>query len=75
MLIVVCDNPRSGEKRSVIRGTLYPIFRGDSRRNGGGLGWTLGGSKKGQKTSKNGVFWGVKIGVKKPEKNTFFGHF
>ena len=63
------------KKARVIRGTLYPIFRGEARRNGGVVGWTLGGSKKGQKTPKNGVFGGVKIGVKKPEKNTFFGHF
>ena len=64
------------EKREgVIRGTLYPIFRGESRRVWEVLGWTLGGSKKGKKTPKNGVFGGVKIGVKKPEKNTFFGLF
>ena len=31
--------------------------------------------KKPEKSPKNGVFGGVKIGVKKPEKNVFFGHF
>ena len=63
----------------MIRGTLYPIFGGVPEAPDGGLGGGLSGGpetpKKPEKTPKNGVFGGVKIGGKKPEKNTFFGHF
>ena len=45
----------------------------------GGLGVDPSGGwktpKKPEKTLKKGVFGGSKIGVKKPEKNTFFGLF
>ena len=66
-------------KRCVIRGTLYPIASEIPEAPDGGFrGGPSGGPKtpkKPEKTSKNGVFGGSKIGVKKPEKNTFFGHF
>ena len=73
-LVSPAKPPLSVKKRSDTRDPLSDLG-GDSRRIGGVVGWTLGGSKKGQKTPKNGVFGGVKIGVKKPEKNTFFGLF
>ena len=70
-----CFDLRSGhplEVRSVIRGTPYPVAEGGPGGLDRGGFW---GSKKGQKTPKNGVFGGSKIGGKKPEKNTFFGLF
>ena len=53
---------------------------GRSRRpQMGGLGEGPSGGaktpKKPEKTLKNGVFGGSKIGGKKPEKNTFFDVF
>ena len=65
--------------RSVIRGTPYPVCgEVPEAPNGGFRGDPSGGwktPKKPEKTSKNGVFGGSKIGVKKPEKKPFFGLF